>query len=99
MAEMKLKRVSLLIPEEDYELLISESEANLSHIIRTLIKNHLSPHKIELEVSEETKGLYDIVVANEAAETTEVIENHIKQGLKKLLSDKISKLEKLKSKI
>ena len=89
-----LKRISLLIREEQYETL-NERGLNLSGLIRDLIDDHLADDKITLSVSEETRTLYDKIISNSGSSDRE-IESHFRQALKGLLDEKIKEMQELK---
>ncbi|MCO4793845.1 MAG: hypothetical protein KC493_09040 [Bacteriovoracaceae bacterium] len=92
-----LKRISLMIREEQYEGL-SSTGINLSGLIRDLIDDYLSEHKIVLSVSEETRQLYDLIISNTGS-TDDDLETYLKKGLKDLLRDKIKSMQKLEEKL
>ena len=92
------KRVNFLIPEKEYEELLKNTEANISTILRELIRDFLSPHKLTLKVSEHTKSLYDILSASEKA-ADQAVEPFLREGMKKLLDKRIRDLEKLKKQL
>lgn len=87
------KRISLLLREEQYNV-ISEKGINLSGLVRDLLDDYLSEHKITISVGEETKDLYDLVISNTGS-SDEDLEVYLKQGLKDLLKDKIKVMQKL----
>jgi len=92
-----LKRISLMVKAEQYETL-SQQGINLSGLIRDLLDDHLSDHKITISVSEETRTLYDRIVANTG--TTDIdIESYFKDALKELLDTKIKAMTKLKQEV
>lgn len=87
------KRISLLLREEQYDI-ISEKGINLSGLVRDLLDDYLSEHKITIAVGEETKDLYDLVISNTGS-SDEDLEVYLKEGLKALLKDKIKVMQKL----
>ena len=92
-----MKRISLMVKAEQYETL-SQQGINLSGLIRDLLDDHLSDHKITISVSEETRTLYDRIVANTG--TTDIdIESYFKDALKELLDTKIKAMTKLKQEV
>lgn len=92
-----LKRISLMIREVQYEKLNSAG-INLSGLIRDLVDDYLSEHKIILSVTEETKQLYDLIISNTGS-TDEDLEQYLKTGLKDLLKDKIKSMQKLEEQL
>ena len=93
MSENPLKRISLLVKEEQYESL-SNRGVNVSGLIRDLIDDYLSDHKITIAVSEETRALYEKIVSNTGTEDDEV-EVYFRESLKDLLANKIKEMERL----
>lgn len=87
------KRISLLLREEQYDQ-ISSKGINLSGLVRDLLDDYLSEHKITISVGEETKDLYDMVISNTGS-SDEDLEVYLKQGLKDLLQDKIKIMQKI----
>lgn len=91
--DKNLKRISLLIREDQYER-ISESELNLSGLVRDLLDDYFSSDAITISASKETKQLYDRIVANTGTDDAE-LEKHFRDSLRKLLKDKISQMQDL----
>lgn len=94
---MTMKRISLLLREDQYQK-ITDDGLNLSGLVRDLIDDHLSEHKITLSVTEETRQLYDLIVSNTGS-TDEDLEKYLKDTLKMLLSDRIKSMQELEKKI
>ena len=88
-----LKRISLMIREDQYDVVVNKG-LNLSGLVRDLLDDYLSEHKITLSVTGETKELYDLIISNTGS-TDEDIEVYLKDTLKLLLSDKIKSMQKL----
>lgn len=88
-----LKRISLLIREDQYEL-IAEKELNLSGLVRDLIDDHFSNNAITISATKETKKLYDKIVSNTGTDDSE-LESHFRESLHKLLKEKISQMQSL----
>lgn len=91
-----LKRISLLIGEEQYAKL-SERGLNLSGLVRDLVDDYLSEHRITVSVSDETKRLYDQIVSNTGSSDAD-IERYFRDALGQMLKDKIEKMKDLQSK-
>jgi hypothetical protein len=92
-----LKRISLLLREEQYEQL-SRLGLNVSGLVRDLIDDYLSEHKITLSVSEETRNLYDRIVSNVAGRTGSAdaqVEVYFREALGRMLQDKIKEMQTL----
>ncbi len=88
-----LKRISLLLREEQYQAL-TERGLNVSGLVRDLIDDHLSEHKITIGVSEETRSLYDKIVSNTGS-SDEDIEKYFRDALGVMLKDKIKEMQEL----
>lgn len=88
-----LKRISLMIREDQYERLVKEG-VNLSGLFRDLLDDHFSDHKITLSVGAETRALYDKIVSNTGTEDSDV-EPFVRAALQALLKEKIQDLQEL----
>ncbi len=86
-----------MVKEEQYKL-VTESGINLSGLVRDLLDDHFSEHKITLSVSEETRKLYDLIVSNTGS-TDEDVEKYLKNTLKHLLDDRIKAMQDLQKEI
>ena len=93
MMERALKRVSLMLGEAQYSAL-ADRGLNVSGLVRDLIDDYLSEHKITISVGEETRNLYDKIVANTGSSDIEV-EKYFKAALEHMLRDKIAEMQKL----
>ncbi len=89
----QIRRISLMIREDQHERL-AKLGVNVSGLIRSLIDDHLSEHKITLGVTEETANLYHQIVSNTGS-TDEDVEPYLKAALKEMLKTKIKEMEKL----
>jgi hypothetical protein len=87
------RRISLVIREDQYQKL-SGGNVNVSGLIRDLIDDHYSRHSITINVSDETRDLYDELVSHADGGDKE-IEPYLRQALQNMLKDKIKKMEKL----
>lgn len=92
-AERELKRISLLIGEDQYEA-INERGLNLSWLLRDLIDDYLSEKKIVLDVSGETLALYHKIVGATGALDAD-FEPFFKEALRTFLKNKIESMQKL----
>ena len=88
-----LVRVSLMIREDQHDRLRTMS-INVSGYIRDLIDDRLSDHTIILSVGQETKTLYDQIISH-SGEGDKDFEPYIREALKKMLADKIRKMQRL----
>lgn len=88
-----LKRISLLIGEDQYDVLAKEG-LNLSWLVRELIDNHLSDKKIVIDVGADTLGLYQKIVTATGVLDSE-FEPFFKQALHTFLKVKIENMQKL----
>ncbi len=91
--ERTLKRISLLIGEDQYEA-INKQGLNLSWLLRELIDNHLSEKKIVLDVGDETLVLYQKIIGATGALDSE-FEPFFKNALHTFLKIKIENMQKL----
>jgi hypothetical protein len=91
--EQNLKRISLLIRQDQYERL-SQHNLNLSALVRDLIDDHLGEHNIVIAASEELKKIYDTVITDTGSNDSE-IEKYFKKALGQLLKEKISRMQQL----
>ena len=92
--DKSLKRISLLIREQQYETLV-EKGLNLSGLVRDLIDDYLSDSKITLSVSEETRNLYDKIISNSGSSDRD-LEEYFRRALEGLLDAKIKEMQELK---
>ena len=74
--------------------LVHREEELTSGLIRDLLGDYLSENVITVQVSEETKRIYDMVVANTGS-SDEEIEVHLRVALAKSLEGKIEEMQKL----
>ena len=65
------KRVNVMIVAKQYRIL-SEQGLNVSGLIRDLIGDHLSENVITLQVSEETRHIYNTVISNTGSNDQEL---------------------------
>ena len=66
-----MKRISLMLKAEQYERLNQEG-INTSGLVRDLLDDYLSDHKVTISVTEETRALYDRIVSNTGSTDDEV---------------------------
>ena len=92
--DKSLKRISLLLREEQYQKL-SDKGLNLSGLVRDLLDDYLSDHKITLSVSEDTKNLYDKIISNSGSSDRD-LEKYFRSSLEGLLDAKIDEMKALK---
>ena len=93
----KLRRVSLLVREDQYQK-VQSLGLNLSGLIRDLLDDRLSDKRIVLSVAAKTRSVYDHLVSNCGA-TDEELQQCFLKALDTLLEQKIHALEKVRSKI
>lgn len=91
------RRVNIVILEDQYRTL-SEQGLNLSGLIRDLLGDYLSQNKITVQVSEETRRIYDAIVSNTGASDAD-IEVHLRGALARVLQDKIAQMEELREQL
>ena len=92
-----MKSICLMVREDQYEKL-HDMGVNMSGYIRDLIDDSLSEHVITLNVSEETRSLYDRVISMSSQGDTE-LEPYLKTSLKNLLDHNIKEMQKLQKKL
>jgi hypothetical protein len=88
-----LKSICLVIRNDQYEQL-QDMNINVSGFIRDIIDDRLSDHTITLNVSPETRELYNQIVSTSPKGDTD-IEPHLREALKKLLDDRIKEMKTL----
>lgn len=91
--DQHLKRISLLLRHDQYEAL-TERGLNVSGLIRDLIDDYLSDHKITLSVGESTRALYDRIVSNTGSTDADV-ERYLKEALGQMLKARIKEMQAL----
>jgi len=89
----ELKRISLMIREEQYQL-INKKGLNLSGLFRDLLDDYFSEHTITLSVEEETKEIYEMIISNTAS-TDADLEKYLRVSLKNLLKEKIDYMKEI----
>lgn len=87
------KRVNITILDKQYGEL-TERGLNVSGLIRDLLGDYLSSSAITIQVSDETRRLYDLIVSNTGA-TDEDIEVHLRVALADVLESKIAEMKRL----
>ena len=92
-----LKRISLMIREDQSEKLCRDG-LNLSGLVRDLLDDYMSDHKITLSVSEETRAIYDNIISNTGS-TDQDVEKYLQSALERLLKDKIQSMQALQKKV
>ncbi len=95
--EPNLRRISLMVREDQYRSL-TDRGLNVSGLVRDLVDDYLSEHTITLSVNEETRGLYDQIVANTGS-TDEDVAVYFREALKHMLQDKIKAMQDLEKRI
>ena len=91
------KRVNVMITEDQYRE-VTERGLNLSGLMRDLLGDHFSDDVISLQVSEDTRKVYDLLVSNTGA-TDRDIEIHIRRALANLLAEKIEEMHTLRTRL
>jgi len=91
------RRINIVILEEQYQAL-NQRNLNVSGLIRDLLGDYLSDDVITLQVSEETRRIYETVVANTAT-TDADIEGHLRRALAEVLEEQIDQMQALHQRI
>ena len=91
------KRVNVMITEEQYRE-VTDRGLNLSGLMRDLLGDHFSNDVISLQVSEDTRKVYDLLVSNTGAIDHD-IEVHIRRALANLLAEKIEEMHTLRTRL
>jgi hypothetical protein len=97
MQERGLKRISLMIGEDQYEAL-SKKGVNVSWLVRDMIDQYLNEKKIVLDVSEETLKIYQKVSGLTGGKNQD-FETYFKQALHEFLKSKISEMQLLEQNV
>jgi hypothetical protein len=87
------KSICLVIRNDQYEQL-QEMNINVSGFIRDIIDDRLSDHTITLNVTPETRMLYEQIVSTSAKGDTD-IEPYLRDALKSLLEERIKEMKLL----
>lgn len=95
--EKPLRRISLLIREEQYEQLAAK-EINVSGLVRDLIDDYLSDERVTLGVSESTRRIYQRVIANTGS-TDQDLESYFRRALVAMVKDRIEIMHSLASEL
>ena len=91
--ETTYRRINITISEQHYEVLTNQG-LNISGLIRDLIGDHLSDNVITLQVTEQTREIYDTVISNTGSSDLE-LEGHFRVALAQLLENKITDMKQL----
>ena len=91
--EPGLRRISLMVRADQHKTL-GDRGLNISGLVRDLIDDYLSEHTITISVGEETRSLYDQIVANTGSTDADV-EVFLRQALRHLLKDKVRAMQEL----
>jgi hypothetical protein len=92
--DRELKRISLLIGEDQYEQ-IGKRQLNLSWLIRELLDSYLDKNTINLTVSAETRELYEQIAGPQGEDIDKDFEPFLREALRSLLKVKIDKMQQL----
>ena len=87
------KSICLVIRNDQYEQL-QEMNINVSGFIRDIIDDRLSDHTITLNVTPETRALYNQIVSTSAKGDTD-IEPYLRNALKSMLETRIKEMKSL----
>ena len=93
----KLRRVSILITNEQYEQ-VHRQGLSLSGLVRDLLNDRFSRQSVTISLSEQTRSLYDSVISNFGAQDHD-LEEHLLKALESLLNRKQEEITALKQTI
>lgn len=93
MEERELKRISLMIGEDQYSELTKRG-LTVSWLIRDLIDDYLSANKLTIRVTDETRKLFEKIVSTTNT-VDEEFEPYLKDALQEFLKHKIVEMQKL----
>jgi len=91
------KRVNIQIREDQHKKLI-EQDLSIAGLVRDLLDDHFSENKIVLNVSKQSRELYDKIISNFGG-TDEEIEKYFIRSLELYLKDKLNQGEALRQEI
>ena len=95
--EKDLKSVCMMIRKDQHDRL-QEMKVNISGFVRDMIDDRLSDHVIVMNVSKETKELYDRIISMSANVDAD-LEPYLRDALKNMLKSHISQMNALHEKI
>lgn len=93
----ELRRINITIAEDQYRAL-NERSLNVSGLIRDLLGDYLAANKITLQVSDETRRIYDLVVSNTGS-SDEEIETPFREALASVLETRIEEMQALHARL
>lgn len=93
MNERPLKRVSLLVGEDQYDK-ITQKQLNLSWLMRDLLDDYFGQSKISIEVGPETYALYQKIVSG-SGQLSREFEPYFRDALHLFLKSRIEEMQKL----
>ena len=93
MDERELKRISLMIGEDQHNAVVAKG-LNLSWLLRDLLDDYLKGSKISLQASDETRKLYEKIVGTVGGTDAE-FEPFLREALREYLKIKIQEMQKL----
>ncbi|HAJ90714.1 MAG TPA: hypothetical protein DCM27_06870 [Rhodospirillaceae bacterium] len=88
-----LKSICLVIRHDQYDRL-QDMDINVSGFIRDIIDDRLSEHTITVNVTPETRMLYNQIVST-SPQGDSNIEPYLRDALKRLLQDRIEEMKSL----
>lgn len=97
MEGITFRRINLTIREDQYELVRSRG-LGFSALIRDLLDDRFSSNKVILNLSEEGKKLYDVIVGSFGAHDVD-LEPFFLKALDEFIGQRIETLSKLRGKI
>ena len=97
MSSDRYKRVNVLITHQQHEE-IAKLGLNFSGLVRDLLDDRFSETSIAINVSKQTKELYDTVISNFGTADAD-LEPYLLKALDEFLKSKTSEIDNLRKKI
>ena len=88
-----LKSVCLMIRKDQYDRL-QEMNVNVSGFVRDILDDRLSDDMITVNVSQETRALYDRIISMSPKGDAD-LEPYLREALKNMLKDYIAQMQDL----
>jgi len=97
MTKEYFKRVNVLIRPDQHQK-VHELNLSLSGLVRDLLDDRFSDHKMILSVTPKTKQLYDTIISNFGVADSE-LEHFIVRALDRFLEEKVKEIELMRQEL